>query len=127
MSHRTLLALVAVALAAGCRRDHDLQAEARALTAGGDPERGHAFIRQYGCGSCHVIPGVDGARGAVGPSLAELRGRMYIAGVLPHTPENLIRWIEDPPKVDSLTAMPNLNIPPHQARDIAAYLYALEH
>ena len=46
--------------------------------------------------------------------------------MLPHTPENLMRWIEDPKKVDSLTAMPTLGVSHGEARDIAAYLYALK-
>jgi cytochrome c2 len=125
MSRAALLALTL--LAAACRRDQDLQDEARALTHGGDPARGRALIQQYGCGSCHEIPGVPGARGSVGPSLATLRERAFVGGVLPHTPENLYRWIEDPPKVDSLTAMPDLGVSEGEARHIAAYLYALEH
>jgi hypothetical protein len=49
---------------------------------------------------------------------------MYIAGVLSNTPENLVRWIEDPPAVDPLTAMPNLGVAVPSARDMASYLYA---
>lgn len=121
------IALLLVTMAAaGCASHEEGLAEARTLTEGGDAEHGHALIRLYGCGSCHVIPGVDGAHGTVGPSLGELRGRAYVAGVLPHTPENLMRWIADPPAVDSLTAMPNLGVRPEQARHIAAYLYALD-
>lgn len=119
--------LVVGALAAGCRRSADMQQEARLMTHGGEPARGHALIQQYGCGSCHAIPGVRGAHGSVGPSLAAFRERAYVGGVLPHTPENLLRWIQDPPKVDSLTAMPNLGVTEGDARHIAAYLYALDH
>jgi cytochrome c2 len=119
--------LIAAALSGGCLRDADVQAEARALTHGGEPARGHALIQQYGCGSCHEIPGVRGANGSVGPSLATMRQRSFVGGVLPHTPENLLRWIQDPPKVDSLTAMPNLGVSERDARHIAAYLYALDH
>ena len=122
----TTLALALAALAAACRRDLDMQAEARTLTEGGDAARGHVLIRQYGCGSCHVVPGVAGARGTVGPSLATLRARAYVAGVIPHTPDNLIRWIVDPQRVDSLTAMPDLGVSEADARHIAAYLYALD-
>jgi cytochrome c2 len=123
----TLLALGAFgALGAGCRRSADMQEEARLMTRGGEPTRGHALIQQYGCGSCHVIPGVRGANGSVGPSLAAFRERAYVGGVLPHTTENLLRWLQDPPAVDSLTAMPNLGVSERDARHIAAYLYALD-
>jgi cytochrome c len=35
----------------------------------------------------------------------------------------MVRWIVNPPAVDSLTAMPALGVTPREARDIAAYLY----
>jgi cytochrome c2 len=111
---------------AACGRGERGRAEARGLTHGGDAVRGHALVQRYGCGSCHVIPGVAGAVGKVGPSLADFRERTFVAGVLPHSPDNLMKWIEDPPKVDSLTAMPRLGVSHGEARDIAAYLYALD-
>jgi hypothetical protein len=60
----------------------------------------------------------------VGPPLAGVGRRSYIAGVLTNTPEHLVQWIIDPPGTDSLTAMPNLGVTPGEARDIAAYLYS---
>src|SRR5262245_26038287 len=50
----------------------------------------------YGCGSCHTIPGIQGAHALVGPSLAQVASRMYIAGVLPNTPTNILRWLQNP-------------------------------
>jgi cytochrome c1 len=38
----------------------------------------------------------------------------------------MIRWLRDPPAVDASTAMPNLGLSEAEARDIAAYLLALE-
>jgi cytochrome c1 len=70
-----------------------------------------------------VIPGIPGASGQVGPPLAGIGGRSYIAGVLVNTPEDMIRWIVNPRAVDSLTAMPALGVTAAEARDIAAYLY----
>ena len=61
----------------------------------------------------------------VGPPLAGLASRMYIASVLPNSPANLIRWIEEPTVVDPRTAMPDVGVTPSDARDIAAYLYLL--
>src|SRR3712207_4256534 len=37
--------------------------------AGAEPERGRTLIQAYGCGTCHHIGGVRGARGTVGPAL----------------------------------------------------------
>ena len=93
--------------------------------AGGDPERGRALIKAYGCGSCHTIPGVRGANSYVGPSLDGVASRAYIAGVLPNDPENMVRWIENPPAIDAKTAMPYLHVSARDARDIAEYLYRL--
>jgi mono/diheme cytochrome c family protein len=36
------------------------------------PEAVVQAIQTGGCGACHVIPGVDGAVGVVGPSLAQV-------------------------------------------------------
>jgi cytochrome c1 len=91
----------------------------------GDPQAGATLIRQWGCGSCHTIPGVDGAQGLVGPPLAEFGSRAYIAGQLSNNPDNLIRWIMDPQGVEPGTAMPNMNVSEGAARHMAAYLYTL--
>ena len=97
-----------------------------AVLTGGEAENGHALIRAYGCDACHTIPGVPGADRLVGPSLAGLSRRMMLGGVLPNTPENLVRWIIDPPTYAPGTAMPVLGVTDRDARDIAAYLLTLE-
>jgi cytochrome c len=95
------------------------------VNTGGDPKRGAQIIREVGCGSCHIIPGIRPARGLVGPPLMLFAHRTYIAGQIPNTPENLIAWVRDPPAIEPGTAMPNLGLDEQQARDIAAYLYTL--
>jgi cytochrome c2 len=102
----------------------DLPPVAKAI--GGDPERGKVALQQYACTGCHVIPGVVGANSHVGPSLERLAKRIYIAGVLPNTPENLIRWLKEPQKIAPMSAMPDLNVRDAHARDMAAYLYTLQ-
>jgi cytochrome c2 len=89
----------------------------------GDPENGKLLLRQYGCGSCHRIPGVADADGKVGPPLAGIARRVYLAGVLPNNPENMARWIQGPQQFEPRTAMPNLQVSQAQARDMVAYLY----
>ncbi len=88
-----------------------------------DPDRGRVALQVHGCRSCHVIPGIVGARVHVGPSLAAAGVRRYLAGVLPNTPANMVRWITDPKGVDPLTLMPDLGVSEGDARDMAAYLY----
>lgn len=92
---------------------------------GGNADRGKVALRAYGCGTCHTIPGIRGARGLVGPSLAETGQRVYVAGVLPNEPENMVRWILDPPAVDPRTAMPKVGVSDQDARDMAEYIYQL--
>jgi cytochrome c len=104
--------------------NQEVERTAAAMT-GGEPEIGKQVIQQYGCASCHTIPGIPGAHALVGPSLEHIASRMYIAGVLPNTPANMLRWLQNPPAVDPHTAMPNLGVTEADARDMAGYLYIL--
>lgn len=92
---------------------------------GGLPEQGRAAIKPYGCGACHTIPGVIGARGRVGPSLDGFASRASIAGRFANTPENLVRWIRSPQALEPGSIMPDMGVTEPAARDIAAYLYRL--
>jgi putative membrane protein len=105
-----------------CNREVE---RAAAAMTGGEPKIGKQVLQQYGCASCHTIPGIPGANALVGPSLEHIASRMYIAGVLPNTPENMLWWLQNPPAVDPLTAMPNLGVTEADARDMAGYLYTL--
>jgi cytochrome c2 len=113
------------ALAAGCR-GASTALTTYAVATGGDPDRGEAVIRQVGCGSCHTIPGVRGAAGVVGPPLNFFARRTYIAGEVPASADNLVRWLRNPNQIEPGTAMPNLGLTERQARDVAAYLYTLQ-
>lgn len=124
---RTLLAIAVLALlpaVIGCEGERSHTPDYAAGT-GGDPNHGKQVISDYGCGSCHTIPGVRGANGAVGPPLYFMGRRTMIAGELPNTPDNIIRWIKNPKSVEPGTAMPALGLTDEQARDAAAYLYTL--
>jgi mono/diheme cytochrome c family protein len=90
-----------------------------------DPRRGKIALQQYACVTCHVIPGVVGATQTVGPPLAGIGSRRYIAGILPNTRENMVAWLRSPTAVDARTAMPDLAVPLRDAQDIAALLETL--
>ncbi|MBD2747525.1 c-type cytochrome [Microvirga sp. BT688] len=92
---------------------------------GGEPEQGHALIRAYGCGTCHTIEDVRGARGKVGPRLENYAQQHLLAGFLPNTPPNLIAWLMDPVALKPTTGMPAQGVTEAQARHMAAYLYSL--
>ena len=119
-----VLALTFIGFAADRVRDKEKrQAVAIAMTSG-DPSRAPAIFRRYGCGGCHVIPGIPGADGKVGGPLIDLRQRLYIGGVASNTSENLVQWIVFPQRFSANSAMPATGISEAEARDLAAYLYA---
>ncbi|MGH9585315.1 MAG: c-type cytochrome [Acidobacteriaceae bacterium] len=119
-----LLLALACLPAIGCA--HGQAHPGFSISEGGNAQIGKQLIVSKGCGACHVIPGIPGARGLVGPPLFFYGRRTIIAGELPNTPDNLVRWIKDPKQVEPGTAMPDLNVNDQQARDIAAYLYTLQ-
>ena len=126
MTRRRLpvLALAAIGLwAAACAT---VPSVAPPEVPGGSPQRGQQLISQYGCGSCHTVPGVRGADGLVGPPLTRMGARAYIAGKLPNNVTNMEHWIMDPQEVVPGNAMPDLGVSAIDARDIAAYLFTLD-
>lgn len=95
------------------------------MTGGGNARRGPTLVRNYGCVTCHTISALPGARGLVGPPLDGVSQRLYLAGELPNTAENLMQWIQHPHAVEPHTIMPEMNVTEQDSRDIAAYLYTL--
>jgi cytochrome c len=118
-----LIALLSLLLFAACGSAG--RERAAAAATGGDSHEGASAISRYGCGSCHTIPGISGANSYVGPSLAGLRRRTYIAGELPNNPDNLMHWVRHPAAVHPKTPMPELGVTAADARNIAAFLYSL--
>lgn len=99
--------------------------EAPSRVDGGDPERGRLLTQQYQCAACHFIPEVQGAGGDAGPSLQYMGRLSYIAGGIPNQPENMIRFLQNPPAVKPGTLMPALGISEEEARHMAAFMYTL--
>jgi cytochrome c2 len=121
---RTLLPLAALALAVASLAVACGAGTSSSLVPGASPERGARLIERYGCGSCHEIAGVQLAGGRVGPSLRHFKDDRFIAGHLGNSPENAIRWIMHPQRIEPGTIMPDLGVSKRDARDIVAYLYA---
>jgi mono/diheme cytochrome c family protein len=88
-------------------------------------QEGKRAIQQYACATCHYIPGITGATKPVGPTLRGMAARSFIAGVLSNTSENMVAWLMSPQRIDPLSAMPDLGVTEHDARNIAAYLGTL--
>jgi cytochrome c len=95
-----------------------------AAVVNGNASAAPALMRTYGCAGCHEIRGIRGPGGRIGPPLTKVGERVYLAGMLPNTPDNLVRWIVNPKGVNPQTAMPVTGISEREARDVAAYLLA---
>jgi cytochrome c len=110
----------------GCGRgDAEDEVPIEKRVEGGDPDEGRRVIARHGCGTCHVVPGIAGARGIVGPTLESFGRRTHLAGTFPNRPGWLTRWLANPPALDPETAMPDVGLSPDETRDAAAYLYTL--
>jgi cytochrome c oxidase subunit 2 len=78
------------------------------------------------CVSCHTIRGVKEI-GMVGPDLTHVASRTTIAGgTLDNTPENVAKWLHDPPAVKPGSIMPNLGLSTDQIQKLVAYLDSLK-
>jgi cytochrome c len=90
-------------------------------------QQGQMLVAQKGCGGCHTIPGVAGATATVGPNLAGVATRSPIAGgALPNNgPDDLKKWVLDPPALKPGTQMPKLGLTDAEATAIVAFLETL--
>jgi cytochrome c2 len=122
---RILALAAAAALLSGCDQSALPGTRLTESVPGGDPQRGLSLIHSYGCGTCHTIPGIQGATGLVGPPLYFFSRRTMIAGMLPNTPDNVVTWLENPQAIVPNNAMPFMAIDARDATDIAAFLYTI--
>ena len=87
---------------------------------------GEQVIGSVGCGSCHAIRGTT-LKGTFGPDLTHFGSRGGIAAyTLKNTPENLLKWIQDPQGVKPECKMPNVPLPLAQQQQLVAYLEELK-
>lgn len=118
VSPRRRLIAVALALVAAITSGCETRSE--------EMEQGMKSIVDYGCSSCHTIPGVHRADGAVGPPLHFWAERGYIAGALVNTHDNLMLWLTDPQAIEPGTVMPQMGVTETDASNISTYLYTLQ-
>jgi len=84
------------------------------------------LLRTKACGSCHIIPGVEGAYGKVGPTLRGLRDReRIVAGTMENNTENLKAWLKNPKTIKSGTLMPNMGLADDEIEIVIEYLNKL--
>ena len=118
-----VIALVFVTILSGCRAE--TQTPQHQIIPDGDAARGQRAFVDYGCHSCHVIPGIRQARGLVGPPLTDWGDRGFIAGQFDNNAENLVSWIMAPQALIPGSAMPDMGVTWQDAKDMSAYLYSL--
>jgi cytochrome c2 len=125
-TRRLCIAIAAIATH-GCGRGLAPAADSSAGSPG-DPARGRELVASgaYGCTGCHDIPGMSSPRGIVGPPLAGMARRAFVAGQLPNRPEVLVAFLQDPASLVPGTGMPDVRLSLEDARHVAAYLYTLE-
>jgi len=108
---------------------------ARMQTLGPKPPPAAASSPQYaegeklftakGCIACHSLVAVNAPKGMVGPNLANVGARSYIAaGTLKNTDQNLAHWIRDPQGIKKGVLMPNLGVTEAEAQALVAFLRA---
>jgi cytochrome c oxidase subunit 2 len=86
---------------------------------------GEQLFMTKGCVGCHSLQAVNAPKGMVGPNLANVGARSYIAaGTLKNTDENLARWIRNPQEIKKGVLMPNLGVSETEAQALVAYLRA---
>jgi cytochrome c oxidase assembly factor CtaG/cytochrome c2 len=125
-ARRTAPLVLALLFTGGLLGGCDREIATATTAAPGDVSRGKALVQQYGCGNCHLIPRMTGAQGNVGPPLLHIGTRIYIAGFVRNSPENMSIWLQDPQKVLPGNAMPAMGISVKDSRDITAFLYSLK-
>ena len=88
-------------------------------------QQGKALFAQSACVGCHAISGVSA--GVLGPNLNHFGSRkMFAAGLMATTAENLTKWIENPAHMKPGALMPNLGMKGEQSKALAAYLLSLK-
>jgi cytochrome c oxidase subunit 2 len=100
---------------------------AAAAPAGSDPlyAQGEKLFTAKGCIGCHSLQAYEAPTGLVGPNLANVGARSYIAaGWLKNSDENLERWIRNAQAVKVGVLMPNLGVTADEARALRTFLRA---
>lgn len=86
---------------------------------------GEKLWTSKGCLACHSLQAVDAPKGMVGPNLANIGARSWLAaGTLKNTDENMAKWIREPQTIKKGVLMPNLGLTEEEARALVAFLRA---
>ncbi|ETW94987.1 MAG: hypothetical protein ETSY1_32495 [Candidatus Entotheonella factor] len=88
-------------------------------------QEGERVFQQH-CTACHAVAGTP-ANGKVGPDLTHFGSRQTLAaGLLPNSPSNIARWLQNPQSVKPGSLMPNLGLSEAEITSLTAYLQHLK-
>jgi cytochrome c oxidase subunit 2 len=88
--------------------------------------KGQTAFLANGCIACHTIAGTP-AQGKIGPNLTYFGRRHTIAaGMMPNTPQNLEKWLRNPPGIKPNVVMPKLPLTDETVQALVAYLESLK-
>ena len=94
-------------------------------SSGNSAEAGRRVLESTGCINCHTVRGTV-ANGRFGPDLTHLMSRDTIAsGIVPNTPDNLRKWIQDPDSMKEGCLMPAMKLSDDDLDALVAYLGTL--
>src|SRR5882724_3152960 len=109
------------------REDFDRWARQQAAAARDDGRvaEGRRIFEHTACINCHTVAGTA-ANGRFGPDLTHLMSRDTIgAGLVPNTPENLRRWMQDPAAIKPGSLMPAMGMSDRELDAVTAYMASL--
>jgi cytochrome c oxidase subunit 2 len=108
-------------------RDFEGWLEHEASPAVEDPAAadGKAEFLAQTCVNCHPVRGTA-AKGSYAPDLTHLMSRQTLAaGMVPNSPAELSRWIDDPQKIKPGCLMPAFGLTASERDRIVGYLRTL--
>ena len=125
---KRLITLLLLTVSVACNRGEAAKTVAQAGPAPiGNAARGSQLAAQYGCNVCHIIPGVEGPQGSLGPSVQGLGSRPAISmGAVQNTPANLAQFIQNPAALNPQSSMPPSGASEADAKELAAFLLTLK-
>lgn len=103
-----------------------LDREAKPAADDTSTAKGREVFLSQSCVNCHRVRGTT-AEGTYAPDLTHLMGRATLAsGMVPNTPENLRKWIDDPQQVKPGCLMPAFGLSDQDHDQLIRYLQTLQ-
>ena len=102
------------------------QQQPAATPGGAEAIAGGKLMPTIACGGCHTVRGTT-MKGTFAPDLTHFGGRGGIGAYsVPNTPQNLLKWLQNPQAVKPGCKMPQIALPLQQQQELVAYLEELK-